>query len=158
MLTSSERLTKYLLSEKIEKWPNLYNEKLLTTIPRDDPRVNQLFKEEFRDQVEERKEFIKKISEEYFDPQDNEKVHLIPDGNFVSKESLFDTNYDDNKNKIVKQWEFEPEMKETFSGSIFDIQIKNLDFFWSKFWIPKTEEELKEEKEKKEKKKRWNKC
>jgi ABC-type multidrug transport system fused ATPase/permease subunit len=152
MLTSSERLTNYLLSPQIEKWPNRFDEKVLLNSEMNAPNVKDLFKEEYRSKVEERSEFIKKMEKEYFDPQDGKEVALLADVPLDEKPSLFNANYDIKEKPVNDTWELNSDLRGSFAGSLFDIQIKNLDFFWKKFWIPKTEEEKEKEKKEKEKK------
>ena len=157
MLISSERLTKYLLSPEIEKWPNLFDEKTLRQTDKNDPKVISLFREELEEEIEEREEFMKRMQKEYFDPQDGKEVALVSEVETDNAMTLFDYSYDVKERKEVESWEMDSQKRRRFEGSLLDVQIKNLDFFWKKFWVPKTEEELKIEKEEKEKKEKMKK-
>lgn len=150
MLTSSERLTNYLLSEKIEKWPNLFSERVLLKTERSEIRVAALFDEEYEDQIQERNDYIREIEKEYFDENDGQKISLLPKGEMDQDHTLFDSDYEIKERKVAKSWRLEPDSRRLFAGSLFDVQIKNLDFFWKKFWIPKPDEQKEKDDKKKQ--------
>lgn len=152
MLTSSERLTKYLLSPQIEKWPNLFAEDVLTAEKRDDPKVQEVFDAGLESQIEETRALLKQVEEEFRDPQDQEEIGLAEKRRFTKNASLFDDNYSLSEKKKQRQWEMQAEDHRKFAGNLFDIQIRNLDFFWNKFWVPKMQEEVEEEEKKRKEK------
>ena len=153
MLTSSERLTNYLLSPKIEKWPNLFIQKNIQNLPKTNAKVSGLFDDQYTEQIQEREIIKREIEKEYFD-NDNEKINLVPNIRYQEKHTLFDTCYDIDKKEDQTLWTINEQDTDKFAGSLFDIQIKNLDFFWNKFWVPKTKKEIEEEKKEADKKKK----
>ena len=145
MLTSSERLTKYLLSPQIEKWPNLFLEDTLTAASRTSPRVERLFAARFERQAAEREALIRETRREYCDPQDQQEVPLSMRRELRRNRSLFDQSYRLGEEAPRARWALEEGDKRRFAGTALDVQISSLDFFWSRFWVAKTEDEKEQE-------------
>ena len=159
LLISSERLTNYLFSDDIERMPNLFNDEQKVKFKSDDPKLRNLYVEDYREQILNLKRDLKEQRGTFKDEDDGEEIPLAIDDNYQKPEKcLFDTTYDFNKKEEPILKEQNEEMENIFAGNLFDLQINNLDFFWSRFWVKDEEEEekKKKEKEKKEKEKKEN--
>ena len=155
IMISSERLTNFLVSPDIEKFQNKFEKKYKLT--EEDEQNENLFNDRF---VEINKEVVKakEESESFIDEIDAEEIS--------EAETIEDDNQSENKlNLFLEPYYSVSEKEDTlpeesliqiddarFSKNSLDLQIKNLDFVWKKFWIQEEEEKIPTKTEKPQKK------
>ena len=154
IMISSERLTNFLVSPDIQKVENKFDKKYNLT--ENDQKNENLFNDRFeimREELDRKRENNVKFIDEVDDEE-------ISEAEFVEEEddrgqiNLFLKPYYSRENEsegLVEDSLVQID-EARFAKNCLDVQIRNMNFVWKKFWIKEEEEEIPTQVKKPEKK------